>query len=134
MTAVGAAMGVALGPPLATAVLMLATALAASGTLLLIMSLAGSERQADSLTTIVIIVWSMLGGVFMPLDQMPGFLRPLSASTLVFWSTDAFNTLVLRGGGFVDILPNLGILFGAGAFFLGAGAFVLGRRIRRGAI
>jgi ABC-type multidrug transport system permease subunit len=134
MTAVGAAMGVAWGPPLATAVLMLATALAASGTLLLIMSLAGSERQADSLTTIVIIVWSMLGGVFMPLDQMPGFLRPLSASTLVFWSTDAFNTLVLRSGGLVDILPNLGILFGAGTLFLGAGAFILGRRIRRGAI
>ena len=134
MTLVGAAMGVSWGPPLATAVLILATALAASGTLLLIMSLVGSERQGDTLTTIVIIVWSMLGGAFMPLDQMPGFLRPLSASTLVFWSTDAFNSLILRGGGLADILPNLGVLFAAGAVFLGTGAFVLGRKIRRGAI
>jgi len=134
MTVVGAAMGVSWGPPVATAALILATALAASGTLLLIMSLVGSERQGDTLTTIVIIVWSMLGGAFMPLDQMPGFLRPLSASTLVFWSTDAFNTLILRGGGLADILPNLGVLFAAGAVFLGTGAFVLGRRIRRGAI
>ncbi len=134
MTLAGAAMGVSWGPPLATAVLILATALAASGTLLLIMSLVGSERQGDTLTTIVIIVWSMLGGAFMPLDQMPGFLRPLSASTLVFWSTDAFNSLILRGGGLTDILPNLGVLFAAGTIFLGTGAFLLGRRIRRGAI
>ncbi|TFG38720.1 MAG: ABC transporter permease [Candidatus Aminicenantes bacterium] len=83
MAMIGAAMGVSWGPPLATAILILATALAASGTLLLIMSLVGSERQGDTLTTIVIIVWSMLGGAFLPLDQMPGFLRPLSASTLV---------------------------------------------------
>jgi ABC-type multidrug transport system permease subunit len=134
MTVVGAAMGVSWGPPLATAVLILATALAASGTLLLIMSLVGSERQATTLTTIVIIVWSLLGGAFIPVAQMPGFVRPLSASSLVFWSTDAFNTLILRGGGLADILPNLGVLFAAGAVFLGAGGFLLGSRIRRGAV
>jgi ABC-2 type transport system permease protein len=134
MTGVGAAMGVSWGPPLAAAILILATALAASGTLLLIMSMVGSERQGDTLTTIVIIVWSMLGGAFMPLDQMPGFLRPFSASTLVFWSTDAFNTLILRGGGLGDILPNLGVLFAAGVVFLGAGTLLLGRGIRSGAI
>ncbi len=76
----------------------------------------------------------MLGGAFIPIGQMPGFLRPLSASTPVFWATDAFNTLILRGGGLADILPNLGVLFAVGAVFLGTGAFVLGRRIRRGAI
>jgi ABC-2 type transport system permease protein len=130
----GAAMGVSWGPPVATAILILATALAASGTLLLIMSLAGSERQASTVTTIVIIVWSMLGGAFMPLDQMPAFLGPISASTLVYWATDAFNTLVLRGGGLADIGLNLVVLFGAGFVFLIAGSLVLGRRIRRGAV
>jgi len=134
LTVVGTALGVSWGPPLATAVLILATALAASGTMLLVMSLVGSERQGDTLTTIVIIVWSMLGGAFMPLDQMPGFLRPLSASTLVFWSTDAFNSLILRGGGLTDILPNLAVLSATGAVFLGTGAYLLGRRIQRGAI
>ena len=67
------------------------------------MSLVGSERQGDGLTTIVIITWSMLGGAFMPLSQMPSYLRPFSASTLVYWATDAFNTLMLDGGGLVDI-------------------------------
>lgn len=134
MILIGTAMGVSWGAPLATVVLVVATALAASGTLLLIMSLVGSEQQGDTLTTIVIIVWSMLGGAFIPLDQMPGFLRPFSATTLVFWATDAFNTLILRGGGLRDILPNVGVLVGVGSFFLGAGAWVLGRKIRRGAV
>jgi ABC-type multidrug transport system permease subunit len=134
LIAIGAAMGVAWGPPLATAILVLATALAASGTLMLIMSLVGSERQGDAITTIVIIVWSMLGGAFLPIDQMPAFLRPLSATTPVYWSTDAFNTLVLRGGGLADIGLNLAVLFAAGSCLIVAGAFVLARRIRRGSV
>ena len=48
----------------AVAILAAATAVASSGTLLLIMSLVGTERQGDALTTIVIIGWSMLGGAF----------------------------------------------------------------------
>ena len=134
LVVIGIAMGVSWGPPAAAAILVLATAVAASGTLLLIMSLVGSERQGDALTTIVIIGWSMLGGAFIPLDQMPSFVKPLSASTLVYWSTDGFNTLILRGGELGDILLNLVVLFGAGSVFLVAGAMILGRRIRRGVV
>jgi ABC-2 type transport system permease protein len=134
LVAIGMAMGVSWGPPAAATILVLATAVAASGTLLLIMSLVGSERQGDTLTTIVIIGWSMLGGAFIPLDQMPSFVKPLSAATLVYWSTDGFNTLILRSGELGDILLNLVVLFGAGSVFLVAGAMILGRRIRRGVV
>jgi ABC-2 type transport system permease protein len=131
---IGVASGVSWGPPAAVAILATATAVASSGTLLLIMSLVGTERQGDALTTIVIISWSMLGGAFVPIDQMPAFLRPVSASTMVFWATDAFNTLVLRGGGLADIVPNVAVLLGGGGVFLAAGALLLGRRIRAGAV
>jgi ABC-type multidrug transport system permease subunit len=70
----------------------------------------------------------------MPLSQMPSYLRPFSASTLVYWATDAFNTLMLDGGGLVDIAGNLAVLFAVGIAFLGAGAFFLGRRIRKGVV
>ena len=132
LIAVGWAAGVSWGPPVAVAALIAATAIAASGTLLLIMSLVATERQGDALTTIVIIAWSMLGGAFVPLPSLPGFVRPLSATTLVYWAVDGFNELVLRGGGLVDVLPNLAVLLGVGAVFLAAGALLLGRKIRRG--
>jgi ABC-2 type transport system permease protein len=134
LVAIGMAMGVSWGPPAAATILVLATAVAASGTLLLIMSLVGSERQGDALTTIVIIGWSMLGGAFIPLNQMPSFVKPLSASTLVYWSTDGFNTLILRSGEVGDILLNLVVLFGAGFVFLVAGALILGHKIRKGVV
>ena len=134
LVVIGAAAGVSWGSPLAVGVLMIATAVACSGTLLLIMSLVGTERQGDALTTIVIIAWSMLGGAFVPLEQMPAFVRPLSASTLVYWSIDAFNALIHHGGGLGDILVNLAVLSAAGLTFLTAGALILGRRIRRGTL
>ena len=133
MVAVGLAAGVSWGPPAAATALVLASALAASGTLLLIMSLVGSQRQGDAVTTVVIIVWSMVGGAFVPVSQIPSFLLPLSRSTMVYWSVDGFARLIQHGGGLADVLPNLAVLGTAGAAMLLAGAAALGRRLASGA-
>ncbi len=134
LVAVGLAFGVSWGPPTAVLVLMLATSLAAGGTMILIMSLVGSERQGDALTTIIIIVWSMLGGAFVPLDGIPSFLLPLSRTTLTFWAVDGFNELIQRGGGLADIALNLVVLAACGLTFLGFGALILRRKIVRGVV
>jgi ABC-2 type transport system permease protein len=134
LVVMGWAAGVSWGPPLTVSLLVGATAVAASGTLLLLMSLVRTERQGDALTTIVIIGWSMLGGAFVPIGSMPDFVRPLSATTLVFWATDGFNTVLVRGGGLADVAVNLGVLFGVGAVFLAVGALVLRHKIRHGAV
>jgi len=134
LVAVGIAAGVDWGPPSAVAALVLASSLAASGAMVLIMGLVGSQRQGDALTTIVIIVWCMLGGAFVPIDQIPAFLLPLSRSTPTFWSVDGFVTLIRRGGTLTDILPNVVILGVSGVVMLIVGAFVLRRRILAGAV
>jgi len=132
LIAVGIIAGVDWGSPAAIVALVLASALAAGGTLLLITSLVGSERQADALSTIVIIVWCMVGGAFVPLEQMPSFLRPISAPTLVYWATDGFATVIREGGGVPDVAVNLTVLAGVGSLLLGIGAWSLGRKIARG--
>jgi ABC-type multidrug transport system permease subunit len=121
------------GPPLAVAAVVIAAAVAASGTLLLVMSVAGSERQGDALSTIVIMSWCLLGGAFVPLSQMPAFLLPVAKITLVYWAVSAFTTLI-AGGGLAEVLPNLAVLAGAGALAIAAGAAVMGRRLARGAL
>jgi ABC-2 type transport system permease protein len=132
MVAAGAAAGVSWGDPAAVVALVVASAIAASGTLLLIMSVVRTERQGDALSTIVIMGWCLLGGAFVPLSQMPGFLRPIAATTLVYWATSAFVTLIRDGGSAVDIVPNLVVLAGAGALLIAVGAAVMARRLRRG--
>jgi ABC-type Na+ efflux pump permease subunit len=131
---IGIAAGVHWGPAAAVVALMLASALAAAGLLILIMSLVGSERQGDTLTTIIIIVSSMLGGAFMPVSQMPPFIKPISAATLVYWSTEGFAKLILHGGGLGDIILNLTVLAVVGAALMLIGALVLKRKIERGAV
>jgi ABC-2 type transport system permease protein len=131
---IGTIAGVNWGPPLAVAALVLASALAVGGLLLLIMSFVNSERQGDSLTTIVIIVSSLLGGAFIPASQMPEFLRPLSASTVVYWATEGFNALILESLGLSAIVPNLAVLSGIGLVCMTAGALVLRRKIARGVL
>jgi ABC-2 type transport system permease protein len=132
LVGVGLVAGVRWGSPPAVLLLMFATTLAAAGTMVLIMSLAGTQRQGDAVTTIVIIVWSLLGGAFLPLQQIPDFIIPLSRSTLTYWAVDGFNTLILRGGGLADILVNAAVLATAGVVVLIAGAMVLRRKVLQG--
>ncbi len=132
LIAIGRAAGVDWGSPPAVAALVTATSVAVSGTLLLIMSLVGTERQGDALSTVVIIVWSLIGGAFVPLSQIPDFLKPVSASTPVYWATDGFVAAISREAGLADIGLNLAVLMGVGVLFLGIGTAVLRRRIVRG--
>ncbi len=131
---IGIAAGVHWGPAPAVVALMLASSLAAAGLLIVIMSLVGSERQGDTLTTIVIIVSSMLGGAFMPVSQMPSFIKPISAATLVYWSTEGFTKLILHGGGLGNIVLNLAVLTVVGLILMFLGALLLKRKIERGAV
>jgi len=130
----GAIVGVVWGSLTAMASLMLAPAVAVSGTMLLIISLVGSERQADALTTIVIMVWSMLGGAFMPLAAMPKFLLPISRSTLFYWAVDGLNQCVFAKAGVADIALNLTVLLGSGGVLLLLGSWRLSRRIHGGGV
>jgi ABC-2 type transport system permease protein len=134
MVAAGIAVGVSWGDPLAVVALVMASAIAASGTLLLIMSVVQTERQGDTLSTIVIMAWCMLGGAFVPLSQMPAFLRQLSSATLVYWSTSGFDTLIRQGGGLGAIVPNLAVLTATGALLIAIGASVMARRLARGTL
>jgi ABC-2 type transport system permease protein len=132
LVVVGLALGVTWGPPLAVAVLVLATSIGAAGTLLLLMSLVRTERQGDALTTIVIIVWSMVGGVFLPVSQIPGFLLPISKSSLTYWASEGFLDLILHSGGLADVLPNVLVLTGIGVLFVAVGVWRLHRTIAAG--
>jgi ABC-2 type transport system permease protein len=131
---VGLAAGVYWGPLAAVIVLLAASAVAAAGLLMLIMSLARTRRQADAITTVVIMVGSMIGGSFFPISQLPSFILPLSRFTVNYWASEGFMRLITQGGGLVDILPNVLVLAGVGAAFLLVGTTALHRKIVAGGV
>lgn len=134
LIALGHLAGVRWGAPLAVAALVAASALAIGGLLLAIMSLTTSERQQDSVTTIVIMLSAILGGSMVPLAAMPDFLLPLSKLTLNYWATDGFTALILHGGSLADVATNLIVLSLTGALLLTMGITMLRRRIEQGGV
>jgi ABC-type multidrug transport system permease subunit len=131
---IGLAAGVRWGRAPAAAAMVVGSAVMASGVLMLITSLVNSERQGDTLTTIVIMVWSMLGGAFVPISQMPEFVRPVAASSPVYWAVDGFSKLTIGGGSFADITVNLAVLAGFGGLCIVIGSLLLRRKLSRGGV
>ena len=55
-------------------------------------------------------VFILLGGLFAPIENMPGWARILAYMNPVSYFIDVMSMIVLKGSGFTDILPNLGII------------------------
>lgn len=128
----GLAAGVRWGPLPGVIAMIAATAAAAAGLLLLITAVCRTERQADTIGTIVIMVSSMLGGAFVPLSQLPGFLLPAARLTPVYWATDGFTRLMAAGAGSGAAAVDLAVLAGIAVVTLGIAAGRLDRSLSRG--
>jgi ABC-2 type transport system permease protein len=94
--------GVKWGDTFGLAVLILATALGATGWGMLITAIARTPAQVGSLGSAIMLIFGILGGSFVSLDQMPSLVRTLSRITPNAWGLDGFTTLALGGR-----LPNL---------------------------
>ncbi len=95
-------------------VVSIMTAACTSGFALLIASVATSDKQADGLSTILILTMSALGGAWVPLMLMPSAIQTAARFTLPFWSIDAYQRIFWNGLHWTEpgILTNLGVLLG----------------------
>ncbi|HJR80892.1 MAG TPA: ABC transporter permease [Anaerolineales bacterium] len=94
--------GVKWGDAPGVVVLILAAVFGATGWGMFITALARSPAQVASIGTAVMLIFGILGGSFINLEQMPSSLRTLSRVTPNAWGLDGFTTLALGG-----TLPNL---------------------------
>jgi ABC-2 type transport system permease protein len=83
-------------------VLILAAVFGATGWGMLVTALARSPAQVGSIGSALMLIFGILGGSFINLQQMPPFLRTVSKITPNAWGLDGFTTLALGG-----TLPNL---------------------------
>lgn len=90
------------GDTLGLIVLILAAVFGATGWGMLITALARTPAQIASVGSAMMLIFGILGGSFIDLQQMPSMLRTLSKITPNAWGLDGFTTLALGG-----TLPNL---------------------------
>ena len=105
--------------PWATLLMVLATALWSAGMGLLLGVVARTEEQATTISIVVMLLLSALGGAWIPLEftgpafQTVGHLMPTA------WAVDGFENLVIRGLGIESVLLPAAILLAYAAAFFG---------------
>jgi ABC-2 type transport system permease protein len=99
------------------------TALAMGGLAVTFSALLVMTRNAYTFTNSTSFPLYLLGGVFVPVALLPGWIQPVSAALFVSWSSDLLRSSV-HDAPIDDFWRRLGIVL-----VLGAISFVIGRVI-----
>lgn len=109
--------------PAGLVLVSLAAAAAATGLGVLVSALARTEAQVGGLTVLLLLTLSALGGCFVPRFVMPSWLQTAGLITPHAWALDAYQDLLVRGYGLVEVLPKVGVLAGFAAVFFAIGVW-----------
>jgi ABC-2 type transport system permease protein len=115
------------GDPLGVAALILATVLGATGWGMLITALARTPAQVGSTGSALMLIFGILGGSFINLEQMPPFLRAISKITPNAWGLDGFTTLAL-GGNLSNLTEPITALLIMGIVLFGVAVLLFSRQ------
>jgi len=116
--------GMSLGhSPAGLVAVSLAAAAAATGLGVLVAALARTEAQVGGLTVLLLLTMSALGGCFVPRFIMPNWLKTIGLITPHAWALDAYQDLLVRGYGFQEVLPKVGVLAAFALAFFSIGVW-----------
>ncbi len=73
-------------------------------------ALSSSRRQAFTYERLAALVWAGLGGTFVPIELLPGWLEIPARLTPTYWAMEGFRDVVLDGRGVTSVLPEVGAL------------------------
>lgn len=102
------------GDGLGVVVLVLAAVFGATGWGMLITAIARTPAQVGSIGTSIMLIFGILGGSFISLEQMPPAIQAFSKVTPNSWALDGFTTLGL-GGTLADLSAPITALLTMGS-------------------
>ncbi|HET6202896.1 MAG TPA: ABC transporter permease [Planctomycetota bacterium] len=105
-----------LADPVTLAVVSLATLLAVSSFGILVAAWARTQKQADGVSTLLILVMSAVGGAWFPVQiiDLPLPAKIVSRSTITHWAVSAYQGLFWNGKSWYEppMLLSIGVLLG----------------------
>jgi ABC-2 type transport system permease protein len=96
---------------------------------LLISSVSRNTQVAGSLGSILIVIFSAIGGIMVPKFIMPEYMQKLSNISPLSWGMEGFLNIMLRNGSVADIIPESALLLGSGLVMLAITGLVLKKKI-----
>lgn len=119
--------GVKWGDIFGVTVLILAAVFGASGWGMLITALARTPAQVANTGSALMLIFGILGGSFVNLDQFPPFMQTISKITPNAWGLDGFTTLAL-GGTLKNLTVPITALVIMGAVLFGISVVLFSRK------
>jgi ABC-2 type transport system permease protein len=119
--------GVKWGDTSGLVILILAAVFGATGWGMLITALARTPAQIGSIGSALMLIFGILGGSFINLDQMPAYVRTLSKITPNAWGLDGFSTLGL-GGTLSNLIQPITALLVMGTILFGVSVVLFNRK------
>jgi len=114
------------------ALLLICYAFFGAGFMGFIAAIAGKERRADVINTILVMSMALIGGGMWPLEQLPAFLRDyVSVVSPVYWFSSAVRGLQPGYTG-MDWWVSATMLASIGAVFVLAAAWIFNVRMQKG--
>lgn len=74
---------------------------------LLVSTYSETQQQAMFIMFFFMMIFILLGGLFTSIDSMPGWAKVIAAMNPVTYIIEVFRMVVLKGSGFIDILPHI---------------------------
>ncbi len=105
---------------LAVVILVLSLSLCAFG--MAVTALVSTMQQLNAIGSVGGFAMAMLGGAWVPVSSMPGWAQAIAPGIPTYWAMKAFRSIILEGGGLVDVAGPVLVLAGFGAAFTVAAA------------
>ena len=81
--------------------------LAATAYGILVGTLFRTHQQSAIFGAVSVVILSAIGGIWVPLYVMPGPMQMIGSLSPLCWALEAFNVILLRNGGWSELLPQL---------------------------
>lgn len=85
---------------------------------LMISTITHTQQQAMFIAWFIMVVFILMGGLFTPIESMPGWAQDLSQANPVAWFITIMRMVMLKGSGWADIQGMVALLGVMGASFL----------------
>jgi ABC-2 type transport system permease protein len=125
--------GIDLGRPAPLVIHFVGTILMCTGLVTVFYGFIRTERAADAIMSIVIVVLALMGGSMVPYEQMGAGMRRVARFSPVFWANDGFKRIFLDDWGVPELGLHIAVLYGLAAITVVVGAVMLRRQIGKGA-
>jgi len=97
----------------------------AAATGLLVAAIGKTEARARSVSVLVILGISMVGGLWVPSFALPSWVRDVAVSLPTSWAMRGLSAVTWQGQGLFGVLPSVGLVAAFSAAFLALAAWRL---------